>query len=175
MTDKERELIDQLIGETISKEQFALEFNVDSTYVKQLLEVAYDEKNEDDVDFLNYVIFGFNLVTEDYVDLLCRLMYAPWHHQHEDIATIFQSFRFPQTVECLYKTAQTQFEYLEYDDSYALAVKCIWALGDINTEESRKKLELLSVSENEIIRENALKQLQRKYFLKTNYLNIPED
>ncbi|QOS97234.1 HEAT repeat domain-containing protein [Brevibacterium sp. JNUCC-42] len=164
MTDKERNLIDQLMGGTISKEQFALEFNVDSTYVKQLLEVSYDEKNEDDVDFLNYVIFGFNLVTEDYVDLLCRLMYAPWHHQHEDIATIFQSFRFPQTVECLYKTAQTQFEYLEYDDSYALAVKCIWALGDINTEESRKKLELLSVSENEIIRENALKQLQRKVF-----------
>lgn len=37
-------LIDKLMDGTFSKEQFALEFNVGSTYVKQLLEVAYDEK-----------------------------------------------------------------------------------------------------------------------------------
>lgn len=30
-------------------------------------------------------------------------------------------------------------------------MKCIWALGDINTVDSRKKLEVLSQSENRII------------------------
>lgn len=57
----------------------------------------------------------FNLFTEDYIDILIKLLYAPWHYKHEDIATIFQAFRLPQTVECLYDTAITEFKYLDYD------------------------------------------------------------
>lgn len=51
--------------------------------------------------------------------------------------------------------------FLEFDEAFALAVKCIWALGDINTPESREKLRLLSQSDNEIIRDNAINQLNR--------------
>lgn len=89
-------------------------------------------------------------------------MKEPWHHQHEDIATLLDFLKSPNSIECLYKITLTEFEYLSYDDSYALALKCIWALGNINTEESKQKLELLSKSENEIIRQNARKQLERK-------------
>lgn len=59
-----------------------------------------------------------------------------------------------------YKTALTKFDYLDFDEAYALAVKCIWALGDINSEDSRRKLELLTEFQNEIIRDNAIKQLR---------------
>lgn len=59
----------------------------------------------------------------------------------------------------LYTTSQTQFEYLDYDEAYALAVKCIWVLGDINTFESKEKLKLLSDFENPIIKENTIYQL----------------
>lgn len=165
MIEKERELVKNFIANSLSKEQFLNSFTVDILnnhgYIINLLEEAYKEKDANDVDYLLYLIFTFDLVTEEYIDLLIKLMYAPWHYKHEDIATIFQSFKFPQTVECLYKTAITEFEYLDYDESYALAVKCIWALGAIKTDDSRKKLEVLSQSENEIIRDNAIKQLER--------------
>lgn len=165
MKDNERILIDKLIGEGITDQQFLKEFPVDILsnldYFKNLLEVAYDEKNERDIDYLFYIGYTFNLFKEKDVDYLCKLVKEPWHHQHEDIATLFDFLKSPNSIECLYKTTLTEFEYLSYDDSYALAVKCIWALGNINTEESKQKLELLSKSENEIIRQNAIKQLER--------------
>jgi hypothetical protein len=34
-----------------------------------------------------------------------------------------------------------KFKYLEYNNSYALARKCTWALADIGTDESKKALE----------------------------------
>lgn len=166
MTNIERQLIGDLMDDSISEEQFLKGFTVDINgnpdYIRKLLYCAYEEENADDVDDILFVIFTFNLITEDYVDLLCRLMNASWHHSHEDIATIFQAFMFPQVTDSLYQAALTQFEYLKFDKSYALAVKCIWALGDINTSESRKKLELLSELDNEIIKKNALRQLERK-------------
>lgn len=166
MIQREREIIIKLIRKEINKEQFLQLFFKDtiscSNYIKQLLEVAFEEKEADDIDYLVYVVFALNLVTDEYINLLIKLMYAPWHYTHEDIATIFQSFKFPQTIKCLYDTALTQFEYLEFDDSFALAVKCIWALGEINTVESKEKLTLLAKSENEIIKENAINQLNRK-------------
>ncbi|MET9438981.1 HEAT repeat domain-containing protein, partial [Streptomyces sp. NPDC006551] len=53
-------------------------------------------------------------------------------------------------------------EYLDFDESRALAVKAIWALGAIPGEEAREALEGLRGDENEIIRENAVKQLARR-------------
>ena len=88
-------------------------------------------------------------------------MNESWHFQHENIASIFQKIKSPKTTDSIYKAAHTQFEYLEYDEAFALAVKCVWALGDIHTPESREKLELLAQSEEEIIRTNAIYQLNR--------------
>lgn len=166
MTQKERELIRQLIRKSVSKEYFLdnFTFNVldNSKYIKQLLETAYNEKEAYDVDYLLHVGFVFKLFTEEYIEILCKLIESGWHEQHENIAGILQFLKSPQSIESLYKTAITQFEYLDYDESYSLAVKCIWALRNINTEESKQKLELLFKSENEIIRQNAIKQLERK-------------
>ncbi|MHC1748011.1 MAG: hypothetical protein AB9856_06410 [Cellulosilyticaceae bacterium] len=166
MTQKERELIRQLIRKSVSKEYFLENFTVnvsdDSDYIKQLLEIAYDEKEAYDIDYLLYIGFTFKLFTEEYIEILCKLIESMWHEQHENIAGIFQFLKSPQSIESLYKTVITQFEYLDYDESYALAVKCIWALGNISTSESKKKLQLLSESDNEIISENAIKQLERR-------------
>ena len=62
-------------------------------------------------------------------------------------------------VDSLYKAILIKFEYLNYTD--ALAIKCIWALGDINTLESKEKLELLSKSKDKVIRKNAIQQLKQ--------------
>lgn len=117
------------------------------------------QNEANDVEYLLIAIF--ELFVEDYVDVLCKLMNETWNFQHENIAIIFQKIKSPKTIVCLYNAALTQFEYLEYDEAFALAVKCIWALGDINTPESKDKLKLLAQSENEIIKENAINQLNR--------------
>ncbi|HCC07586.1 MAG TPA: hypothetical protein DEP72_05445 [Clostridiales bacterium] len=165
MTNTERKLVDKLMAKSISNEDFKRNFTVDVLqnpyYIMQILEIAYIEKELHDVESALFVGFVFNLFTEDFVEILCKLIEEPWHYQHEDIARLLQKLKSPQTVECLYKTALTQFEYLEFDEAFALAVKCIWALGDINTPKSREKLELLTQSDNEIIRDNAINQLDR--------------
>lgn len=165
MINVERELLHKLMSRAITPDIFLKEFTVDVSknplYVRELLEKAYLEHEANDVEYLLIALFRFQLFIEDYIDILCKLMIETWHYQHENIASIFQKIKSPRTIECLYKTALTQFEYLEFDEAYALAVKCIWALGEINTIESREKLNLLLQSENEIIKENATNQLNR--------------
>jgi hypothetical protein len=55
--------------------------------------------------------------------------------------------------------ALTKHEYLAYDDSTALAVKCIWALHDIGTADAIEKLKLLADSAAGAIRQNACERL----------------
>lgn len=165
MTNKERELLHKLMTRAVTPEVFTKSFTVDisknSDYIRELLEVALLEKEADDVEYLLTAIFHLELFAEDYVDILCKLMNETWHFQHENIAMIFQKIKSPKTIDCLYNAALTQFEYLEFDEAFALAVKCIWALGDINTLESKEKLKLLTQSENKIIKDNAINQLNR--------------
>lgn len=165
MTEKERELLHSLMKKTIEPEVFLDEFTVDissnPTYIRELLEKAFIDQEAYDVEFLLTAIFKFNLFNEDHINILCKLMNESWHFQHENIASIFQKMKSESTIDSLYKTALAKFEYLEYDEAFALAVKCIWALGNINTPEARVKLEMLAQSEKEVIRSNAIYQLNR--------------
>ena len=178
MTDKERSTVmemivaintdfavqDEVKVKTI-RDTFIRDFTVDVTrepeYVLKLLEAAYLEKNSGDVEFSITIAGSFNLISKDYVSILMKLIETDWHYMHEDIASIFQTLKSSNTVDCLYRTALRRFKYLDYDDAYALAVKCIWALGDINTIASKTKLELLAQSDNQVIKDNAIYQLNR--------------
>ncbi len=165
MTNKERELLHKLMTRAVTPEVFSKSFTIDiyknPGYIRELLEVALLQNEANDVEYLLTAIFHFELFVEDYVDILCKLMNETWHFQHENIAMIFQKIKSPKTIDCLYNAALTQFDYLEFDEAFALAVKCIWALGDINTLESKEKLKLLTQSENKIIKDNAINQLNR--------------
>lgn len=72
--------------------------------------------------------------------LLCHLVARDDHYAHEDLANTLQNLRDPATVEVLYDRATRPLEYLAYNDSSALARKCIWALHDIGTSESIGRL-----------------------------------
>lgn len=166
MTDEEREVIHGLMRKTIEREDFARFFSPkiakDSQYVIKLLEQACQEKNGDDVEFSLYIGFVLKTFTREYVPILCNLFLEKWHTRHEDIASLFQKLKDPRANEVLYQGALTKFVHFEYNDSYSFVVKCCWALGDINTVESRKKLELLAQSDNQMIKDAAVEQLNRK-------------
>lgn len=76
--------------------------------------------------------------------VLCLLLGRDDHKGHEDIADTLQNLRDPRSVECLYERATRPLAYLTYNDSTALARKCVWALHDIGTSEAIAKLTLLT-------------------------------
>ncbi len=71
----------------------------------------------------------------------------------------------PSTVDCLCKAAELHFEYLDYDDSYQFARKCIKALSAIDNEAAISKLQLLAQSSIPEVQQYAIKELKYKGFL----------
>lgn len=169
MTPTEKELIKDLVHGNITQESFLQQFPVnlknDKNYILFALQKAYADMNAEDVEYsLSLLLLNEEYSqTDKYVDILSALLNEKWHYKHEDIAVLLQGLKSPRSVDALYNAAVSKFEYLNYDDSYALARKCIHALGDINTEHSREKLKLLTTSDIQIIKEKAEKQL---YFYK---------
>jgi hypothetical protein len=162
MTPEERQLVIDLALGRISEDDFLMRFPANPrkqpAYVKQALEDA--DRSRDAVDAECAMLLGFRFgFPPDTGDILCKLLQADWHMQHENIASALQKLKDPQCVEALYETALKQFAYLDYDESYALAVKCIWALKAIDTPEAIEKLELLAQSDNPIISKNARRRL----------------
>jgi len=175
MTENERNLIEKLMKQSSlwaaqdnskresMKQEFLSEFPapVTASRVIELLQTAYSEQNADDVELSLYVCFCFGLFSVEFAEILCKLIVADWHYRHEDMALILQKLKIPSTVESLYTAALLELEYLEYSDTAPLARKCIWALGDIGTDEAKERLESLASSDCETIKEYAKRQLTR--------------
>ena len=162
MDDSKGRLIFALANGRLSEATFIAQFGANPRttpdVVRIELEQAFAEKSADSVEYALVLgsIFG---LSRNWAPQLCRLMQEDWHHHHEDIASALQDIRVPSTVDCLYQAALRKHDYLAYNDSEALAIKCIWALHDIGTPEAVAKLKLLSQSASEAISKNALKRL----------------
>jgi hypothetical protein len=155
-------LILALAKGVLSEDAFIAQFGADPRTTPDIvrieLEQAFAEKSADSVEYALILGFAFRL-SRKWAPLLCKLMEEDWHRSHEDIASALQDICVPCTVDCLYRAALRKHDYLAYNDSEALAVKCIWALHDIGTSEAVEKLKLLSQSASAPIRERALKRL----------------
>lgn len=163
MTNRERELIVELAANSITKDFFLDRFprKVDENSVLELIEASYNDQNYEDLECAILLTFIFSTFSNKYVDILCKLIVEDWHFQHENVAMILQKLKQPESVDSLYRAIQIDFEYLSYNDCEALITKCAWALGDINTDYSKEKLRLLSHSDNKIVADAALYQLNR--------------
>lgn len=71
----------------------------------------------------------------------------------------------PNTVDCLYKATELHFDYLEYDDTYQFARKCIKVLSKIGNDNAIDKLKSLSSSQTPEIAAYAKKELGYKGLL----------
>src|ERR1043166_363356 len=163
MTREERRLCQSLIitplrGErAISKEEFLHQFpsSIEQGQLAlRLLEDVYKGRNAEDLKCALVIgnAFGFG---PQHTDILARLIDAEWHVSHEDVVSALDGLRTPSAVKPLFRATQWIPGYLDFDESRALAVKAIWALGNIPGAESEKKLDLLARSDDPIVRENA--------------------
>jgi hypothetical protein len=103
--------------------------------------------------------FGF---TVDHLDLLVQLASTGWHHKHEDVVSALGQLRSPAAVPALYHAAWWVPDYLDFDESRALAVKAIWALGGTPGPEAEQALKQLLSAEGEVVHEAARAQLARR-------------
>lgn len=97
-------------------------------------------------------------------DLLIQVLPEDWHFRHEDVVSAMQWLRCRDAVLVLERRATDCPEYLAWDDNYALARKCTWALADIGTEEARQALIRLSNADVAAIQGFAQKRLDRWSF-----------
>jgi len=99
--------------------------------------------------------------SDEYVYLLIELIESDWHIRHEDVARELQHHGNQSAVSALHRTATRKYSYLEYDNSYALARKCTWALADIGTVEAKQALQELVKQSDPEISGYAEKRLER--------------
>lgn len=154
-----------LMRNKVTNEDFLKLNNIDEgefkNIVYNMVNCAIEDNNASMLEMYIFFVFRFKLYDDALGEKLYMTLPERWHTQHENIASILQKLKLPESVEALYITANKKYDYLEYDEFYALAVKCIWGLGDIGTKDAYEKLKILSKSDNEIIAENATKQLGR--------------
>lgn len=120
------------------------------------LKTAYENRDAEAVEVALYEEIPH---IEETVSVLAALLDSDWHHKHEDIVRELQSLKNPTSIDVLRKTAERKFEYLEYDNSEALARKCTWALADIGTARAKAALEELSLSFDKTVADCAVERL----------------
>ena len=147
------------------KKQCPLNIVENPMYIKKSLEEAIKAKDENDFERLHTIVWVFKLYNINaYIELFCKVAKEYWHHSHEDIANLLEEVASPKTINAIYDLAIMKLDYMEYDEFFNIARKCTYALGYINTPKAKEKLELLAQNENELIREYAIKQLNRHDF-----------
>ena len=163
--DMIRNMVIDLINNTISSEIFFKKFDLDKDSILNLiidfLNESIQRKDADTLDYIVYMIFYFDLSSESLLDIYDHLLLEKWHYKHEDLVTLIDSYRSEKSLAYLFKAATMKFEYLMYDGdiTFALASKCIWTIGNIGTHNAQKYLTKLAQCDNIIIADKARRQL----------------
>jgi hypothetical protein len=168
MTEEERKFCRDLIwypwGKEPSKEDFLRRFPSAVEQGKlslRLLEEAYKARNSVDIECALVVGFSFGFGPE-HTAILCRLVDEDWHEDHENVVSALDELRTPLAIEALFRATQWIPGYLDFDEARALAVKAIWALGNLPGPEAETKLKAIARSDDAILRTNAEEQLERR-------------
>ncbi|MFP1727026.1 hypothetical protein [Lonsdalea quercina] len=164
MNPYNQELLSQFYSQGLSKKEFIkrfdLEYHTPISLISEEIENACQKEDADELEDAITLIFIFN-EKKIPVEKLNRLLLEHWHYKHEDVASLLQDIKSESSVDYLFKATQENYKYLSSDDSHALAIKCIWALGEINNDSARLKLGKLCQSDIDIIKSNAEYQLNR--------------
>jgi hypothetical protein len=123
--------------------RIALE-SIDPTQVETALDLAFQQG-----------------LTPDLVPTLNAMLTLHWHQRHEDIARALQILKDPLSLSALTIAARQKYDYLAYNNSQALARKCIWAIADIGTANAQATLQDLAKDNDPIIAGYAERRLSQ--------------
>jgi hypothetical protein len=180
MTEVERSALQAYVDANgaMSREDFISAFpgDLSAERIEDDLREARVLRGQDEVS--DVVLLGSIVGFEArHADALARLLAEDWHLAHEDLASSLQDLArgsregsrddgpapewTPDILDALYQAAVANHPYLDFDDNFALARKCAWALGQIRTPAAVEKLRLLATSDNPVIRDHAREQFER--------------
>ncbi len=163
MTNQSKALIIDLALKRISIDEFLKRYpvdpRVDAGHIDNLLRQASTQRDGKAVEAALILSSVFDIPVR--AALLGDLIAADWHEQHENLARLLQQAGDPSTVANLVVAAVARHPYLEFDDAFALARKCTWALADIGTVEARHALMRLTSNDNPTIAGYAQERLDR--------------
>jgi hypothetical protein len=131
-------------------------------YFSDLLADAINRKSAEDTERALILMDVLEITNTISALTLAELLLKGWHYCHEQIAMILKEVKNPLTVDSLFHAANLRLEYLDYDDTFQLARKCIKAIAAIGDSKAIEKLNLLAQNDREIIRFYAEKELQYK-------------
>lgn len=163
MNQQEKTLIASLMANRITKEELIQRypFPLTDEYIHHLVRSAVNQKDGDSLGFAMVLVYTKEVFSTALLPILEPILVEGWHQSHEDIAFLLQKLKSPTSAKWLFRAATMTFDYLEYDEFFALARKCMWALAAINTAESVAMIQQLATSDNEVVREHAEEQLER--------------
>lgn len=169
MTELEKQHIEALTDNELELNSFFRLYPEKAApgYVAQQLQTGLTLKDPLIIEYNMLLGYVLDVYDHSLVDLLNKLLLEDWHHRHEDITLLLQQLKSHSSIEALYLMAIRQLIYLSYDDSYALARKCIHALGDINTDASWEKLRLIAALDIPILNEKI--DNQKRYKGRSNW------
>lgn len=108
------------------------------------MEEAYRYQDSEQLYTIMRLLWDYGSYDSTYVPILCQIGVQDWHDLHEDVASMLQELADSRSVEALFVMANSKHHYLEYDEAYALAVKCCWALAAIGNKSAYEKLKVLA-------------------------------
>ena len=100
-------------------------------------------------------------IKNDFIEYYNKLLIVNWHHEHESLIETIKNTKSNSSTTYIEKAILNNYKYLHFNDTnYASFIrKCMWALADINTEESVGLLKSYLENENPVIRQYAEEQI----------------
>lgn len=166
MNETEEKMILDLSLDNISKEEFIDNYPVNliekPSYFVQVLENALINRNSDDVE-LALMVAGYIDSIDMYLPVLRKLLLEDWHNQHEIIVDILAGVKDPEDAKCFRHVLNCTYGHDDDIEDFIvpLWIKCIWALGKINTSEAMEYLSAFKNSEYESVKEAVLTQFKK--------------
>ncbi len=108
-----------------------------------------------------FALAGYCGTAAEHLSTLVALAPQGWHRSHEDIVFFLADLRRPECLSVFADLVNARFDYLAWDDARALAVKCIWGMGKLGTEEAVRVLAALVRTDEPVVSTNARDQLER--------------
>lgn len=169
MKTKLNPLITALYSGSISQDEFIKEYFLNTPrsdeHVLNLINSGILHKDTIAVEEAIVLLYTGFFSNKLFTAKLCELLQSDWHTKHEDIAMLLKDIEDPSTVDCLYHAVESKLDYLDYDDTYQFARKCIKALSAIGDDNAIDKLRILTSSKIGEIAAYAKKELYYKGML----------
>jgi hypothetical protein len=171
MNSQQEDLIMRLTGvlqpeKKISREEFLRQWGAHDGHALglELLRDAIERQDGRDADLAMIVcsIFGY---TSDHLELLLELVPSRWHQKHEDAVFELAKLRDPASIDVLFLAAKWVPDYLDFDESRALARKAVRGLVDIPGKQAEDALMRLLDTDDALVRGEAKKMLERRGLL----------